>query len=296
MTSATGMARRTATTMIPGRRTMRTRVNPTGWPMARVAPVSHAMGLRAAAGAGSGGGGGNPFRPPAAGNGGDRLLALLQLASASFPTGAFTQSYGFETWINDGVVADAATAEARCRDWLRFNVATCDAVAMVHAHRAAGAGDVAQLRLLDGMCTALKLGREARAASTMTGRALVAAVRDVFGLEGARLYGEMVDRDGCPGNHAVVYGVAAAGLGLGEGEATTTFLWSALASLVAICQRLTPFGQVEAQRIIARAGDLIDACADIARTRPLHGMSAAFAALDVAGMRHERMPSRLCIS
>ena len=234
------------------------------------------------------------FRPQ--GNGGDRLLALLQLANASFPTGAFTHSYGFETWISEDAVANAAEAERRCRDWLRFGVATGDAVAVVQAYRAALDGGVEKLAELDGLCGALKLGRETKAASTMTGRALLAACRDVFELEGMHRYGAMMAEGDCAGHHAVVYGIAGAGLALGEAETVTSYLWSALSNLVAVNQRLVPLGQVDAQRIVAGAGPLIDACAEIARSRPLKAMCSTYAALDVAAMRHERLPSRLCIS
>lgn len=234
------------------------------------------------------------FRP--IGNGGDRLLTLLQLANASFPTGAFTQSYGFETWIAEDAIADAAEAEQRCRDWLRYGVATGDAVAVVHAYRAALDGDVRLLRELDGLCGAIKLGREAKSASTMTGRALIAATRDVFDLEGIRMYGQMVSSGACAGHHAVVYGIAGAGLALGEDATTSSYLWSALSNLVAVNQRLIPLGQVDAQRIVAGAGALIEHCVDVARSRAIDAMSSTYAALDVAGMRHERLMSRLCIS
>ena len=40
----------------------------------------------------------------------ERLLYLLQVANASFPTGAFNHSYGFETWIDSGALDDAAPA------------------------------------------------------------------------------------------------------------------------------------------------------------------------------------------
>lgn len=271
----------------------------TGMPMANVRPIRQA-GQKNQAGQ-TGDLRHNVFRPSDAShaggsNGGDRLLALLQLTNASFPTGAFTQSYGFETWINEDVIGDVAEAERRCRDWLRFGVATGDAVAVVHAFRAAMDGDVGKLHELDALCGALKLGREARNGSTMTGRALIAATRDIFDLEGVRLYGDMAASGQCAGHHAVVYGVAAAGLALNESETVTTYLWSALSNVVAINQRLTPFSQVDAQRIIVHASDLLDACADIARTRPLTRMSSTYAALDVAGMRHERLASRLCIS
>jgi urease accessory protein len=234
------------------------------------------------------------FRP--SGNGGDRLLALLQLTNASFPTGAFTHSYGFETWIAADAIADVAEAERRCRDWLRFGVATGDAVAVVHAYRAALEGDVARLAELDALCGALKLGRETREASSMTGKALLAACRDIFELEGMRRFGAMMGEGACEGHHAVIYGVAGAGLALGETETVTSYLWSALSNLVAVNQRLVPLGQVDAQRIVAAAGPLIDSCAEIARHRPLGAMCSTYAALDVAAMRHERLGSRLCIS
>ncbi|MGA0533016.1 urease accessory protein UreF [Hansschlegelia sp. KR7-227] len=234
------------------------------------------------------------FRPR--GNGGDQLLALLQLTNASFPTGAFTHSCGFETWIFSGAVADAAEAERRCRDWLRFGLATCDAVAVAGSYRAALDGDVETLAALDAGLDALKLARETRAASVMTGKALLAAGRDIFELEGMRRYQAMMEDGRCAGHHAVVYGIAGAGLALGEAETVTSYLWSGFSNLVAVTQRLVPLGQVDAQRMIAAAGPLIDECAAIARARPPERMCSTYAALDAAAMRHERLPTRLCIS
>lgn len=234
------------------------------------------------------------FRPR--GNGGDQLLALLQLTNASFPTGAFTHSCGFETWIHDGVVDDWREAERRCRDWLRHGIATCDAVAVVQSYRAALDGDAEKLADLDVRLAALKLARETRAASVMTGKALLAACRDIFELEGMRRYQAMMADGVCEGHHAVIYGVAGAGLALGETETVTSYLWSGFSNLVAVAQRLVPLGQVDAQRIVTAAGPLIDECVAIARTRAPERMCSTYAALDAAAMRHERLATRLCIS
>jgi urease accessory protein len=234
------------------------------------------------------------FRPR--GNGGDQLLTLLQLTNASFPTGAFSHSFGFETWIYDRAVGDAGEAERRCRAWIRYGIATCDAVALALAYRAALDGDLERLASLDRSLGALKLARETRDASIMTGKALLAACRDIFDLEGMRRYRRMMDSGSCDGHHAIIFGIAGAGLALGEAETVTTYLWSSFSSLVAVAQRLIPLGQVDAQRIVAAAGPLIDECAMIARTRPPERMSSAYASLDAAAMRHERLPTRLCIS
>jgi len=239
-------------------------------------------------------------RPTTAGgsnsNGGERLLALLQLANAAFPTGAFTHSYGFETWIDDGTVKNVADAEQQCLDWLRFNLTTCDAVAAVLSYRGTLHDEMSCIAEIDQQLNAIKLSRESRGASKMTGAALIAAGRDIFGLSQISRLADMIGNGECEGHHAVVYGVLSVGLGLTERETVTSFLWTGFSSLVGVVQRLVPLGQTEAQRIIADAGPLIDRCSEIARMRDLQTMTASLAALDVASMRHERLHTRLCIS
>jgi urease accessory protein len=239
-------------------------------------------------------------RPTTAGgsnsNGGERLLTLLQLANAAFPTGAFTHSYGFETWIDDGTVKNVADAEQQCLDWLRFNLTTCDAVAAVLSYRGTLHDEMSCIAEIDQQLSAIKLSRESRGASKMTGAALIAAGRDIFGLSQISRLADMIGNGECEGHHAVVYGVLSVGLGLTERETVTSFLWTGFSSLVGVVQRLVPLGQTEAQRIIADAGPLIDRCSEVARMRDLQTMTASLAALDVASMRHERLHTRLCIS
>ncbi len=229
-------------------------------------------------------------------NGGDRLLTLLQVTNAAFPTGAFTHSYGFETWLHDGTISTTVDAEQRCRDWLRFNLATGDAAAVVLSFRDCMLNDMDGIEGIDRQVGAIKLSREARAASLMTGAALIAAGKDIFDLAYIRRLGEMVAERQCDGHHAIAYGSLAAGLGFSEVEAVTSFLWASFSSLIGVVQRLAPLGQTEAQRIVAHAAPLVEQCSEIARTRELRQLSSSFAILDVASMRHERLQTRLCIS
>ena len=93
----------------------------------------------------------------------DRLLYLLQVANASFPTGAFNHSYGFETWIDAGALDDGARFGSACRDWLRYAAVPTDGAAAAHAHRHAAAGDLDALIALDETVGALKLSQRDRA-------------------------------------------------------------------------------------------------------------------------------------
>ena len=150
-----------------------------------------------------------------------RLLYLLQVANASFPTGAFNHSYGFETWIDSGALDDAASFESACRDWLRYGARRTDGAAVAHAHRLAEAGDLDALVDLDHIVGALKLSRESREASFKTGRALLGAYRDIFGAQPLASFADAVREGRCEGHQAIVFGAAAAGAGDRHGRCGT---------------------------------------------------------------------------
>ena len=225
-----------------------------------------------------------------------RLLSLLQVANASFPTGAFNHSYGFETWIDGGALHDAASFERACRDWLRYGLARADGVGVAHAHRHAAANDLDALIALDWAIGALKLSRESREASFKTGRALLGALREVFSLDPLEPFAAAV-RDGrCEGHQAVVFGAALRAQGVDEGESVLAFLQAALSNLVGVGARLIPLGQIESQRIVRGAWPLLASGAEEACAVGIDDLGSATAGLDIASMAHERLRTRLCMS
>ena len=196
----------------------------------------------------------------------DRLLYLLQVANASFPTGAFNHSYGFETWIDSGALDNAASFGSACRDWLRYAAIPTDGAAVAHAHRRAAANDLDGLVDLDRIVGALKLSREAREASFKTGRALLGAYRDVFSAASLAPFAEATRDRRCEGHQAVIFGAAAEAQGIGVEDSVLAFLHAALSNLVSVGARLIPLGQIESQRIVR--GGL--AAADTRRRSGLH--------------------------
>jgi urease accessory protein len=225
-----------------------------------------------------------------------QLLYLLQVANASFPTGAFNHSYGFETWIDSGAIDDAAAFDIACRDWLQYGVATADGAAVAHAHRFASQSDLAALIDLDLVVGALKLSREAREASHKTGRALMVALADIFAVSDLEAFATAI-RDGrCEGHQAVIFGAAAQAHNVGERDAVLAFLQTTLSNLTGVGARLIPLGQVETQRIVKNAWPLLQSLAEEACAMEVDQLGTASAGLDVASMQHERLHTRLCMS
>jgi urease accessory protein len=229
-------------------------------------------------------------------NGSDSLHLLLQVSNSSFPTGAFSHSYGFETFLREGKIRTAADAQQWCERWLRYGVASGDGIAVVSAFRRALYQDMDGLDALSESVAALKLSRETREASQKTGLALLAACRDVFKLPEILKLEARIEAGKMQPHHAIVYGVAGAGLGFTEAQTIETYLWSSFSNIVSVIGRLMPLGQTDVQRIVLEASGLLEKSAEIARSRSEDQMCSMLAGLDAASMRHERLPSRLCIS
>ena len=149
---------------------------------------------------------------------------------------------------------------------------------------------------LDETVGALKLARESREASFKTGRALLGAYRDVFRAEDLAPFAAAIAERRCAGHQAVIFGAAAAAQGICMGDAVLAFLQSALSNLVGVGARLIPLGQIESQRIVRNAWPLLTAGAEEACATEIDALGSATAGLDIAGMRHERLHTRLCMS
>ncbi len=226
----------------------------------------------------------------------ERTLFLLQLANSSFPTGAFNHSYGFESWFSDGTVHDARSFEVACRDWLVYCLARSEGIAVARACEMARLGDTEGLLDLDSRVAALKLSRESREASSMTGQALLNAYLDIFGRPGLEHYAAAVRDGSVEGHHSVIFGAICGGNDITCTDAVLTFLQAAVSGLAGVASRLIPLGQVETQRIITHAGLPIQELSRTAVDSDVDEMNTATVSLEMASMQHETLQTRLCIS
>ena len=117
------------------------------------------------------------------------LYRLMTWLSPAFPVGGFSYSSGIEWAVEAGDIADIATLA----DWLDAMLGDgsgfCDATFLVHAYRAAEAGEDA------------RLARYRRARRGLRAVARAAARDD---LAGARLHRDRARRVGCDGLDAMV--------------------------------------------------------------------------------------------
>jgi urease accessory protein len=101
------------------------------------------------------------------------LLRLLQLSDPALPVGGFSHSAGLETYVQSGIVKDAATANAFITGMLSQNIHYTDAALVSMAYDAIANKEFINIQQLDDLCTAVKLPKEMRQASQKLGIRLI---------------------------------------------------------------------------------------------------------------------------
>lgn len=239
-------------------------------------------------------------------------LPLAQLCDSALPTGAFSHSFGLETYICEGVV----DGEASFVSWLRALVSTqltfSEGLGLRLAFEAVAADDWEAIAHLDALLVAQAVPIQVRRAGVTMGRRMLTIARLALeGTDGGRLlsrYAALIDtRDtvdtgdikgsgGCRSHPAIVLAIAGYALEAPAAAVTAAYLQSSVISLTQNAVRAIPLGQDAGQRTIASVrGDVraaVRRIGDLDET----DLGAAAPGIEISQMRHERQRARMFMS
>ena len=218
------------------------------------------------------------------------LVRLLQLASPTLPIGAYSYSQGLESVVADGIVHDAATAEAWVGDLLDLVVAKCDAPAVWRLLQACALERWAELVEWNAWFRCSRETSELRAETEQMGAALIRLASDLGLLD---VGGSEAARAAAPVTLPAAFALAARGLGIGGGNAITAYLWSWLEGQVMTAMKVVPLGQVAGQRLQLRLGARIPRIVASAKVIADDEMITFAPGLALASARHETLYTRL---
>jgi len=221
------------------------------------------------------------------------LLTLLQLSDSALPTGAFSHSFGMESYLESGQVHDEASFETWLRLFLSQALAYTDGLLLRLAYEAPDQERIAQL---DALIHASALPRQLREASAKMGARMLAVASSAFPTDDLAAYARSVGAGQCAGHPAIAFALGARGAGAPVADALGSYLFSTVTSLTQNAIRAIPLGQDAGQRVIRAMHEPVARTAAVVFALHERDLGAAAPGLEIAQMRHEHQRARMFMS
>lgn len=227
----------------------------------------------------------------------NKLLSLLQLCDSNFPSGAFSHSFGLETYIYEQGIHNTITFQAALHTYMDTQVTYTDGLACRLAYEYVKEGNIEMLWELDAMLSALALARETREGNRRIGERLVKLCSVLYS-EFVLLaeYEQRIRRKEAYGHPAIAFALVAYDLEINQRETIAAYIYSVVQSLIQNAVRAVPLGQTDGQKQLLFVQPLIQQAVQKIEKADAEELGMTSPGLEIAQMRHEHLPVRLFMS
>jgi len=221
-----------------------------------------------------------------------RLLRTLQLGDATLPVGAFSFSNTLESALQTGVVSDVASLRSYIQGLLRQS-AGVDGVALMHAHRAACAGDLGSLQQIDAALMSRRIGREQSLMLTRMGKKLAELAVRLGPQALATEWLESIRQGRCAGSYPVSAGLVSALWGVTEADAFAVHHYGVISMLLGASLRLMKIDHYQTQGLLLELNAEVDPLHQEMASRSLDEMASFAPLFDILSAHHEQASVRM---
>lgn len=222
---------------------------------------------------------------------------LLQINDALFPIGAYSHSYGLETYIQNGILQNSQDAAAYLISKLKYALLYSDLLGIRLAYEYTQYHNLDALISLNHLTEALKVPAEIREASLKLGSRFI---KTLSSLELTYKYPEFnafihhtTDKKF---HHCCLYGSFCAAMDIDKLEMLTHYLYAQTSAIVTTCVKSIPLSQTDGQKILTNSFPLLEQLTQEVILLDAQWYGCSTPGFDIRSMQHEYLYSRIYMS
>ena len=222
---------------------------------------------------------------------------LLQINDSLFPIGAYSHSYGLETYIQKDIVYNTATATEYIQKKLKYNFLYTDLLAVRLAFEYTKNNELIKLDELEDIMEASRIPLELREASKKLGNRFIKTLTHMdipYKRECFRKYLEI--RKSKTTCHPCAYGVFCACTEISQEEALANYIYAQASAMVTNCVKTIPLSQSDGQKILFSLYPTFSEMLKKAKETTEEMLCASTPGFDLRSIQHEYLYSRLYMS
>ncbi|MED4236986.1 urease accessory protein UreF [Priestia megaterium] len=224
------------------------------------------------------------------------LLSLIQLCDSNFPSGAFSHSFGFETYIQRDQIYNTETFQEALRTYLDVQLTYTDGLACRLAYEYGAHDQFNEIMRVDHELYALALSKETREGTRRVGQRMLKLCLELFQGSYLEKYMSEIKAKKAYGHPAVVFALASLQLNITKEEAILSHLYASISSLIQNAVRGIPIGQTDGQKTLILFQPLLQQALQHILQADQEEFGAVTPGLEIAQMQHEQLHVRLFMS
>lgn len=178
-------------------------------------------------------------------------LKLFQFCDSQFPTGAFSHSFGLETYIQRGDVHDGASFKRWLKVFLTEQLTYTDGLAMRMTYQAIQDNQPEAIERLDQLLFVQNIPRETRIGTKQMGKRMINLAHALYDDPWIEWYYNKTQDYALRTHPAVVFAILGHHLEMSIEETIEYYFYQNVSSLTQNAVRAIPLGQTEGQKIVA---------------------------------------------
>ncbi|MED1467654.1 urease accessory protein UreF [Bacillus salipaludis] len=224
------------------------------------------------------------------------LFPLLQLSDSNFPSGAFSHSFGLETYIQEQAITDKDSFTQAISVYIKKQLVFVEGLAVRLGFESVKQNRMSDFLELDQLLFAGSLAQETRMGNRRIGERMAKLCTDLYPSPILIEYVNTIKSKQAYGHSALVFSIIAYYLQVDQETAIGAYMFATVSSLIQNAVRGIPLGQTDGQKILVEIQPLLKVAVKRILQLSEEDLGAVSPGLEIAQMRHERLHVRLFMS